>query len=92
MRRYIFHTVIRFILLAIPYCVFFYMFAESGYKGEEYGLDTLPLYVFAGLLIYFFVETFFWFRIDFRWKAIINYCLIAFFIMVYFILPHREIF
>lgn len=68
------------------------MFAENNFHRQTYDLDLLPLYLFFILLGYVFLEALFWLYRNNRTKLIINVCLIIFFVLLYFILPHRESF
>jgi dolichol kinase len=86
------HILFRFIILLIPYLVFYFMFAESNFKGQTYELDKLPLYLFFALFVYLFAETFLWKYMKNRSKLIANIGLMVFFILLYFILPHRNFF
>ncbi|HCM34647.1 MULTISPECIES: hypothetical protein [Chryseobacterium] len=84
------YILVRFIILAIPYFAWFALFAEAGYHRQTYDLDLLPLYVFfffGGLIG---TETLF--RINRKEKAkyLSNILLLIFFILLYFVLPHRE--
>ncbi|GEN69727.1 hypothetical protein DRF57_11905 [Chryseobacterium rhizosphaerae] len=86
------HILFRLIILLIPYLGFYFMFAESGFNGQTYDLDELPLYLFFALFGYVFVEIFYWKYKKYKNKLIANICLIVFFTLLYFILPHRRYF
>lgn len=92
MKTAIKHTALRLILLLIPYLAFYFMFAESGFKGQTYDVDEIPLYVFFAVWGYIFLETFFWLYKKNRTKLIINISVLLFMAALYFILPHRNYF
>jgi len=86
------HIAFRLILLLIPYLAFYFMFAESGFKGQTYDIDEIPLYVFFAGWVYIFLETFFWLYKKNRAKLISNIAILLFMVALYFILPHRNYF
>ncbi len=92
MRKIIKHIIFRLVLLFIPYFIFYFMYAESDFKGQTYDIDEIPLYVFFILSAYVFIETFFWlYKKDFT-KLMINIGILLFMAALYFILPHRNYF
>ncbi|MCS4301474.1 hypothetical protein DRF65_05260 [Chryseobacterium pennae] len=86
------HILFRLVILLIPYLGFYFMFAESNFKGQTYELDKLPLYLFFIIFVYVFAETFLWKCMKNKNKLKENVDLIVFFILLYFILPHRDFF
>ena len=90
MRKITKHTIIRFFTLAIPYFIWFAVYAENGYNRDPYNFDLLilfPFFFFGGLI---FIETIWHIFKKNKLKFTINICLILFFIFLYFILPHRD--
>ncbi|KPE53145.1 hypothetical protein [Chryseobacterium indologenes] len=86
------HIAFRFILLLIPYLAFYFMYAESGFKGQTYDIDEIPLYVFFTVWVYILVETFFWLYKKNRTKWLSNIAVLLLMAALYFILPHRNYF
>ncbi|MGU3376104.1 hypothetical protein [Chryseobacterium sp. M5A1_1a] len=90
MKTIIKYILIRFIVLAIPYFAWFALYAEAGYKRQTYNLDMLPLdvfFFFGGLIS---IETLYRIYRKQKTKYLSNILLILFFILLYFILPHRD--
>ena len=83
------HTIIRFLFLVIPYSIWFAMYAEAGYKRQTYDLDKLPLYLFFFFSGLIFIEIFRHIYDKNKPKYLSNILLLIFFILLYFILPHR---
>lgn len=76
-------------LLAIPYFSWFAVFAETNYKGQTYNLDALilyPFFLFYGLI---FLEAIWFLYKKNKQKYIINFTLLIFFTLLYFVLPHH---
>ena len=83
------HTITRFLSLAIPYSIWFAMYAEAGYKRQTYDLDKLPLYLFFFFSGLIFIEIFWHFHKKNKQKYLSNISILIFFTLLYFILPHR---
>ncbi len=92
MKKVIKHIAFRLILLLIPYLAFYFMFAESGFKGQTYDIDEIPLYLFFAVWVYIFLETFFWLYKKNRAKWTGNIAVLLLMVALYFILPHRNYF
>ena len=84
------YVLIRFLALAIPYFWWFIVFVKTDYKGQTYDIDVFILYIlflFDGLI---FIEIFWQIFKKNKFKYLFNISLLIFFILLYFILPHRE--
>ena len=84
------HTIIRFLILAIPYFSWFAVYAENNYQGQTYNIDTLilfPFFFFAGLIL---IETFYLIYKNNKPKYLSNILILTLFLLLYFILPHRD--
>ncbi|MBB6370819.1 hypothetical protein [Chryseobacterium shigense] len=92
MKNLVKHIIIRCIILLVPYLGFYFMYAESGFKGQTYDLDEIPLYVFFAVAVYVFLEGFFWLYKKNNTKFLANLCILVFMALLYFILPHRTYF
>ncbi|MCT2561529.1 hypothetical protein [Chryseobacterium herbae] len=92
MKKLIKHIILRLVILLIPYLAFYFMYAESGFKGQTYDLDEIPLYLFFMLSVYVFLEAFFWLYKKDKTKLLANLCILLFMALLYFILPHRMYF
>lgn len=90
MKKIITYILIRFTILAIPYFAWFALFAEAGYRRQTYDLDLLPLYAFFFLGGLIGIETLFRINRKQKVKYLSNIFLLIFFILLYFVLPHRE--
>ncbi|WP_139329343.1 hypothetical protein [Chryseobacterium ureilyticum] len=84
------HLLIRFISLAIPYFLWFAMFAEAGYKRQTYDLDMFPLDLFFLLAGLIGLETFYLIYRKQKKQYVMNILLLIFFTVLYFVLPHRD--
>ena len=84
------HSIIRFLLLAIPYFSWFAVFAENNYHGQTYNIDVfilLPFFFFAGLI---FIEAIWYIIKNNKSKYYSNILILTLFTLLYFILPHRD--
>lgn len=92
MKKLVKHILFRLIILLIPYLAFYFMYAESGFKGQTYDLDEIPLYLFFILAVYVFLESFFWLYKKNNPKFFASMGVLIFMVLLYFILPHRMYF
>lgn len=84
------HIIFRFLILAIPYFSWFAVYAENNYHGQTYNLDTVILYPFfflAGLIL---IETLSFIYKNNKPKYLSNILILILFLVLYFILPHRD--
>jgi hypothetical protein len=89
-KRIIKHTIFRFLILAIPYFSWFAIFASNNYQGAIYNLDTLildPFFFLAGLIL---IETLYFIYKNNKPKYLSNILILTLFLLLYFILPHRD--
>lgn len=84
------HFLIRFFSLAIPYFVWFAMFAEAGYKRQNYNIDMIPLDLFFLLGGLIGIETLYLIYRKQKKQYVMNILLLIFFMVLYFMLPHRD--
>lgn len=84
------HFFIRFFSLAIPYFVWFAMFAEAGYKRQTYNIDMIPLDLFFLLGGLIGIETLYLIYRKQKKQYVMNILLLIFFMVLYFMLPHRD--
>lgn len=84
------YSVVRFLLLAIPYFSWLAVYAENNYHGQTYNIDTLllfPFFFFAGLIS---IETLWQIIKNNKPKYYSNISTLILFALLYFILPHRD--
>jgi len=85
------YTVIRFLLLSIPYFSWFAVYVNTDYRGLTYNLDAFILYPFFFVYGIIFLESIWHIYKKDKQKYIINLSLLIFFASLYFILPHKII-
>jgi|GEM_PF-1955007 len=83
------HVLVRFFMLAISYFIWFAMYAENNYHRQTYNLDIIPLNLFFLFFGLFLLETLRLVLKSNKEKYMANICLMVFFVLLYFILPHR---
>jgi len=85
------YTLVRFLFLAIPYFSWLAVYVETNYNGLTYNLDAFILYPYFLAYGIILLEAFWHIYKKDKQKYIINFSLIIFFILLYFILPHKTI-